>query len=124
MARGSAPVSSFRLHRGWTVAGMMVTVSALTLGTLSPWYALVAVPPLVWTWWAWWAGTDADQDGLRVRALLGRRRVGWPEINALRPDGRGRILATTTGGRELLLTGVTSADVPRLVEAAGAPRAG
>jgi Bacterial PH domain len=98
----------------------MVTISLLTLATLSPWYALVALPPLVWTWWAWRAGTDADQDGLRVLALLGRRRIRWSEISTLRPDERHRVIATTTDGRQLLLTGVTSADVPRLMKAAGA----
>lgn len=102
----------------------MVTISVLTLGTLSPWYALVALPPLAWTWWAWRSGTDADQDGLRVQALLGWRRIRWSEISTLRPEGQHRVLATTTGGRELLLTGVTSADIPRLIEAAGVRRAG
>jgi hypothetical protein len=100
---------------------MIVTISMLTLATLSPWFALLTLPPLAWTWWAWRAGTDADQDGLRVRALLGRRRIRWSEIRALRPDEQHRMVATIADGRELLLTGVTSADVPRLVAASGHP---
>jgi Bacterial PH domain len=119
VARGSSPVSSFRYNRGWALAGTMVTISVLTLATLSAWYALVALPPAVWTWWAWRAGTDADEGGVLVRALLGRRRVRWSEISQLRPDERHRILATTTDGRELLLTAVTSADLPRLVAVTG-----
>jgi hypothetical protein len=102
---------------------MIVTISMLTLASLSPWYSLLSLPPLVWTWWAWRAGTDADLDGLRVRALLGRRRIRWSEISALRPDQHDRMVATTADGRELLLTGVTSADVPRLVAASGSPLA-
>lgn len=102
----------------------MVTISVFTLATRSPWYALLALPPLVWTWWAWRAGTDADREGLRVQALLGRRRVRWSQIHTLRPAGRDRIVATTTDGRALLLTGVTSADLPELTAAAGTPRAG
>jgi hypothetical protein len=114
-------VSRFRHDRGRAVAGMIVTISLFTLATVSPWFLLLPLPAGVWTWWAWRAGTDADQDGLRVRALVGRRRVRWSEVSALHPDEHQRILATISDGRDLLLTGVTSADLPRLVAASGHP---
>ncbi|HEY8471239.1 MAG TPA: PH domain-containing protein [Natronosporangium sp.] len=124
MARRRGPVSSFRYHRAWPLAGLMVSISLVTLGAYSAWLALLALPPLVWTWWAWHAGTDADQDGLRVRALLGRRRIEWSRVDTLVPDQRGRIVATTTDGRALLLTAVTRADLPRLTAVTGSPQAG
>jgi hypothetical protein len=113
------PVSRFRHHRGRAVAGLVVTVSVLTLVAVSPWFALLLLPPLAWTAWVWRAGTDADRHGLRVRALLGRRDVRWSQVSALHPDQDRWLVATLTDGTEVPLTAVTAADAGRLVAAAG-----
>lgn len=112
-------VSRFRYHRGSTVAGVVVTISVLTLTPVSPWYALLVLPPLVWTGWVWRAGTDADRHGLRVQALLGRRDIRWSEVAGLRPDGRRRLVATLTDGNEVPLTAVPPAEAGQLVTASG-----
>jgi hypothetical protein len=146
--RDRAPVSRFRHDRGRAVAGLIVTISLLTLVAVSPWFALLLVPPAAWTGWVWRAGTDADRHGLRVRALLGRRDLPWSQVSALHPDrlvqGRSerrrgrdsgrlrrlaggggrdarhrRLVATLTDGTEVPLTAVTVADAGRLVAASG-----
>lgn len=118
-SRDREPVSRFRHHRGRAVAGLMVTVSVLTLVAVSPWFALLLLPPMVWTGWVWRAGTDADRHGLRVRALLGHRDLRWSQLSALRPDDHGRLVATLTDGTEVPLAAVTAADAGRLVAAGG-----
>ena len=75
---------------------------------------LVPLAPLLAGIWAWRAGTDANEYGIRVRALLGRRVVPWAEISALTPDDRGRTLAVLLDGSALRLTAVKPADLPRL----------
>lgn len=132
--RDREPVSRFRHHRGLAVAGLMVTISLLTLVVASPWFALLLLPPLVWTCWVWRAGTDADRHGLRVRALLGRRDLPWSQVSALHPDrhvrgrrdsGRHRqLVATLTDGTEVSLTAVSATDAGRLVGAAGGELSG
>jgi hypothetical protein len=59
------------------------------------------------------AGVDADDGGLTVRALVGRRRVEWAEVDALFVR-RGRSYVRLVGGRELALPAVGAGDLPRL----------
>lgn len=101
------------------MAGLIVTLSLITLATVSPWLMLIALVPLAWTLWVWRAGTDAGPDGLRVRALLGTRLVPWPDVQALVTDPRGRVTAVLGNGNALPLPGVTAADLPRLAAASG-----
>lgn len=109
----------FRYHRARAVAGMTVTLSTFTLAAASPWFLLALLPPLIWTVGAWRAGTDADQDGLRVRALLGQRRIPWTDVMALIPRSSDEVVARLSGGTDLPLTAVTTADLPLLVAASG-----
>lgn len=113
------PVLRFRYHRARAVAGLTVTVSTFTLAAVSPWFLLALLPPLIWTVGMWRAGTDADHAGLRVRALLGQRRIRWAEVEALLPDPAGGVVARSTGGTDVPLTAVTAADLPLLVSASG-----
>jgi hypothetical protein len=75
--------------------------------------------PILLAAWAWRTGTDADRDGIRVRALLGQRAIRWPHIRELAADGRGRAVALLTDGRTVALPAVNRADLPRLVAASG-----
>jgi len=109
----------FRHHASRAVAALVVAISTLTLAGVSPYLGALALIPLGYAAWLWRAGTDAGPAGLRVRALLGQRLIPWPEVTAVIPDGRGRVLAGLTGGATVPLTAVTTADLPRLA-AAGA----
>jgi hypothetical protein len=117
---GGEPVVRFRLHRARAVAGIIITISLLTLVPVSPWYALLLLPPLIWTGWAWRAGTDADREGLRIRALLATRRLPWSQVAAVYPEAGGAVTARLTSGGRLVLTAVTPADLPRLSATVGA----
>lgn len=94
-------------------------ISMLTLVTVSSWFALLLVAPAAFIGWVLRAGTDADADGLRVRALLGERRVSWPEVDTLQADSRGGVVVRLHRGTTLPLTAVTPADLPRLAAIGG-----
>ncbi len=111
----TAPVERFRHHPAMAVAGMIVTLSTVSLAAASGWLLLVALLPLVWTVWAWRSGTDADHRGLRVRALLATRLVPWSAVERIAAVRPNRVVATLTGGSTLHLVAVTAEDLPRLV---------
>lgn len=119
MSRGNAAVTRFRHHPARAIAGVVVTISLTTLAAVSPWYGLLAVVPVAYTVWVWRSGTDADRDGLRVRALLGQRRIPWSEITGMARVPGDRVVATLRSGGAVLLTAVTPDALPRLVAASG-----
>jgi hypothetical protein len=103
------------------VAALIAAIAAIPLASAA-WYLLPAVlAPLLVAAWAWRAGTDADPEGLRLRAVLGQRRVPWSSVAELAGDGRGRAVARLADGRVLPLPAVRTADLPRLVAASGHP---
>src|SRR5690606_6604708 len=81
--------------------------------------AFLMVIPAAYTAWAWRSGTDADRNGVRVRALFGQRRIAWSEITGLVRLPGDRVVATLHGGTAVPLTAVTGDGLPRLVAAAG-----
>lgn len=117
--RRDQPVVRFRHHPALAVLGLILTISTTTLAAVSGWLALLLVPPLAWTIWLWRSGTDAGPDGIRVRALLGQRRIPWTAVRELAPVGPGRVVATLTSGTAVPLTAVAPADLPRLAAASG-----
>jgi hypothetical protein len=111
----------FRQHSAIAVAGLIATIGAVPLASVAWYFLPVAVIPLLVAVWAWRSGTDADSTGLRVRALLGQRRVPWSDIAELGGDGRGRAVALLRDGRQVPLPAVRADDLPRLVAASGKP---
>jgi Bacterial PH domain len=111
------------LYEGTLAIGEIAEGARGTLVVLKSLLVLVPLIPLAVAVWAWRAGTDANEYGIRVRALLGRKVVPWTEVTALVPDHRGRALATLRNGHALHLTAVRAADLPRLVQASGKPMA-
>lgn len=101
--------------------GQALTTSPEGTGTATVrWYLTpVLLIPIAFAIWAWRSGTDADRNGVRIRALLGQRHIGWSQISELGADRRDRAAALLTDGRTVQLPAVTRADLPRLVEASG-----
>jgi hypothetical protein len=108
----------FRHNVGIAIAGLVAFFGAVPVATQRWYLAPILLVPLAVMIWGWRAGTDADADGVSVRALLGSRRLPWSRITGLVPDGR-RVVATLDGGGSVRLPAVTPADLPRLVAATG-----
>jgi Bacterial PH domain len=109
----------FRYPGAIAVAGIVAALGAVPLASQSWFLAPILLVPLAVTAFVWRSGTDADAAGLRVRALLGRRRVSWDEVAEIVADPRGRVVARLAGGGDLTLPAVRAADLPRLVAASG-----
>ncbi|MFD2768143.1 PH domain-containing protein [Micromonospora eburnea] len=109
----------FRHNQAILVAAIVTFVGALPLATASLWFFWVLLIPLAVLIWAWRAGTDADSREVRVRALLGQRRIPWDRVAELAGDARGRGIARLDDGELLVLPAVRADDLPRLVSATG-----
>jgi hypothetical protein len=114
-----ADTVSFRHSQAILVAAIVAFIGALPLATARWWLLWVLLIPLAIGVWAWRAGTDADARELRLRALLGQRRVPWGRVAELAADPRGRAVARLDDGETLVLPAVRAADLPRLVAATG-----
>lgn len=109
----------FRYNAAITVAAIVALLGALPLAT-SRWYLLpVLIVPLAVAVWGWRAGTDANANGVRARALFGSRFVPWSRIDSLEVGERNRVYARTTADSAVRLPAVAPADMPRLVAASG-----
>lgn len=109
----------FRYNQAILVAAIVAFIGALPLATARWWLLWVLLIPLALGVWVWRAGTDADARELRLRALVGQRRVPWTRVAELAADARGRAVARLDDGETLVLPAVRAADLPRLVSATG-----
>ncbi|WP_203992936.1 PH domain-containing protein [Micromonospora lutea] len=109
----------FRHNQAILVGAIVATIGALPLASARTYLLPVLAVPLAVAVWAWRAGTDADVQGLRVRALAGELRIPWDQVVELTADPRGRAVARLDDGRWFMLPAVRGADLPRLVAAAG-----
>lgn len=108
----------FRHNTALTVAAVVVMLTLISVLTWAPYLLVLEVIPFAVAIWSWRAGTDVNQDGLTVRALLGQRRIPWRDVSALLTDDRGRVSAQLSTGRAVPLPAVGPADLPRLTAAA------
>ncbi|MEU8387217.1 PH domain-containing protein [Micromonospora sp. NPDC048842] len=111
----------FRYNQAILVAAIIAFVGALPLANARDYLLPVLLVPLAVAVWAWRAGTDADARELRIRALVGQRRIDWDQVLELTTDQRGRAVARLDDGRQVTLPAVRGTDLPRLVAATGQP---
>jgi hypothetical protein len=114
----------FRHHSAIVVAAVIAAIGAIPLASTGWYFLPLAIVPLLVALWAWRSGTDVGAQGLRLRALLGRRDVPWTAVAELAADGRGHAVVRLNDGRELPLPAVRATDLPRLVGAGGAGNPG
>ncbi|MFC7244503.1 PH domain-containing protein [Catellatospora aurea] len=114
-------MTRFRLPAAISVAALITLLGGFPIAAQGGFWWLVLLVPAAVMIWAWQAGTDVNERGLRVRALLGARVVLWPQIAELRAQGPKRVVAVLTDGSALTLTAVRPTDLPKLVAAAGQP---
>jgi hypothetical protein len=115
----TGPTLRFRYSSSITVAAVIAAIAAIPMLAASPWFAVILVVPLGIALWSWRAGTDADAEGLRVRAAFGSTRVRWRDVSELAVDPRRKVFVRTTAGSVIRLPAVPAAQLPRLVAASG-----
>jgi len=109
----------FRHSSAIAIAGLVAFFGAVPVATYRWYLTPILLVPLAVLAWGWRAGTDVDERGVSVRALLGTRRLPWSRITALVPAGQ-RVVAVLDGGASVRLPAVGPADLPKLVAASGA----
>jgi hypothetical protein len=126
----------FRPHQAILVAAVIGFIGALPLvfgpdlpaepvanqsGTdaIRWWLMPILLVPIAVFAWALRSGTDADGEGLKLRAVFGTRRVPWSAVRELAADDRGHAVALLEDGNAVTLPQVKLADLPRLVAASG-----
>jgi hypothetical protein len=109
----------FRHSSAIAIAGLVAFFGAVPVATYRWYLTPILLVPLAVLAWGWRAGTDVDERGVSVRALLGTRRLPWSRITALVPAGQ-RVIAVLDGGASVRLPAVRPADLPKLVAASGA----
>jgi hypothetical protein len=109
----------FRPHGAIAIAALITLIGAIPVAAAGWYLTPVLLVPLGIALWAVRAGTDAGPEGVRVRALLGQRRIAWTQISELGADPRGRALARLVDGQVVPLTAVRAKDLPTLMKAAG-----
>lgn len=108
----------FRHSGGMWIAAVLFFLSGLPLA-LSSWYlAPILLVPIAAGIWAWRSGVDASASGLRVRGIIGSRRVAWDEIEGFGTRKR-ESFAVLRDGTRLPLPAVRRVDLPRLIAAGG-----
>lgn len=115
----SKPVLRVRRSGALLVAALIALVGAVPLASIRWELAPVLLIPLAAVLWAWRAGTDVFADRLKVRALVGSTEIPWSRVAELAPDPRGRVAALLDNGNVIQLTGVTRANLPIVLAAAG-----
>jgi Bacterial PH domain len=108
----------FRHNSAVPVAGLIALIGGVPLIGASLYFLPILLIPLAVVIWGWRSGTDADERGLVVRALLAKRGIPWTQIDALVPDQR-KVQAQLANGNYVTLPAVDRTDIPRLVEASG-----
>ncbi|GAB3153687.1 hypothetical protein GCM10027290_46960 [Micromonospora sonneratiae] len=109
----------FRHNQAIWVAAVVAFIGALPLAS-ARWYFLpVLLIPLAVGVWAWRAGTDADSQGLRLRALFGQRLIPWTQVAELTADQNGQAVVRLVDGSNTRLPAVRATDLRKLVAASG-----
>jgi hypothetical protein len=94
-------------------------VCAIPVAFGAPYLWLIYLLPVGIVVWTLRTRTVVDADGLRVRRLVGGRRVPWDAVGGLRVDRRNGVHAVLTGGGEVALPAVHVRDLPSLAVASG-----
>ncbi len=98
---------------------LALAVCATPVAFGAPYLWLVYLVPVGIVVWTLRTRTVADTEGLRVRRLVGGRRVRWESVSGLRLDDRSRVHAVLDGGEELVLPAVHVRDLHVLALASG-----
>ena len=109
----------FRISPLMVLFALALAVCAIPVAFGAPYLWLIYVVPVAIVVWTLRTRTVVDADGMRVRRLVGGRRLPWDTVGGLRVDRRNTVHAVLTGGGEVTLPAVHVRDLPALAEASG-----
>jgi hypothetical protein len=104
----------FRHTAAERAAAVIWLVACSALATARWWLLPLLLVPLAAVAATFRRGTDIDDDGLRVRGLVGSRRLPWDQVTGFRPVGLRRVVAVTGQGSAVRLPAVRPADLTKL----------
>jgi hypothetical protein len=108
-----------RGSRTGLLAVLVLALCAVPLATARPWLAVLFAIPLAALLQVLRTGVDVDPGGLTVHRVLGRRRIGWAEVTALRATPRGDLRLVLSSGRELRLPVTRARHLPLIAAGSG-----
>jgi hypothetical protein len=107
------------MNRTALVPVALLALCVVPLAFAAPWLPVLLLIPVVVAAWVLRTGVDIDDEGLTLRALLGRRRVPWTDVAGIRVAPRGDLWLVTTAGTELKLPVMRARDLPQLAALSG-----
>lgn len=115
----TTPRAVFRVSPLVVLFAGFLAICAIPVAFGAPYLWLIYLVPLGIVVWTLRTRTVVDADGLRVRRVVGSRRVAWDAVSGLRVDRRGGVHAVLTDGGELALPAVRTRDLRQLAQASG-----
>ena len=115
----ATPRAVFRVSPLVVLFALFLGVCAIPVAFGAPYLWLIYLVPVGIVAWTLRTRTVVDADGLRVRRLVGGRRVPWDALGGLRVDRRNVVHAVLTDGGEVALPAVRTRDLHQLSVASG-----
>jgi hypothetical protein len=115
----ATPRAVFRVSPLVVLFALFLGVCAIPVAFGAPYLWLIYLVPVGIVAWTLRTRTIVDADGLRVRRLVGGRRVPWDALGGLRVDRRNVVHAVLTDGEEVALPAVRTRDLHQLSVASG-----
>ena len=119
MSTPATPRAVFRVSPLVVLFALFLGVCAIPVAFGAPYLWLIYLVPVGIVAWTLRTRTVVDADGLRVRRLVGERRVPWDALGGLRVDRRNVVHAVLTDGGEVALPAVRTRDLHQLAVASG-----
>ena len=119
MSTPATPRAVFRVSPLVVLFALFLAVCAIPVAFGAPYLWLIYLVPVGIVAWTLRTRTIVDADGLRVRRLVGGRRVPWDALGGLRVDRRNVVHAVLTDGGEVALPAVHARDLHQLSVASG-----
>jgi len=119
VSSAATPRAVFRVSPLTVLFAFALGVCAIPVAFGAPYLWLIYVVPLGIVVWTLRTRTVVDANGMRVRRLVGGRRVAWDAVDGLRVDRRNSVHAVLTEGGEVTLPAVHVRDLPALAAASG-----
>ena len=119
MSSPATPRAVFRISPLMILFAFALGICAIPVAFGAPYLWLIYLVPVAVVVWTLRTRTVVDTDGMRVRRLVGGRRVPWDAVGGLRVDRRNTVHAVLTEGGEVTLPAVHVRDLLALAAASG-----